>query len=307
MIKLIAKSFITQKKAESRDDCQDARHQNDPNEKVRRYAVADGATRSFFPKKWAELLVEYFCESSVPYPTIDNWKAWIKPIQEEWLAQISARVKKRPLFYLVNSLNSKEAATSTFIGLEFDRVQGRWKAMIIGDSCLFHIGACGFRSYMIDKTADFTSRPEVFASYEKDNRWEPDFVADDANPGDTFVLATDALAKWILEHKEEGRYDETLSKLNQIVNEEQFYEFVDCARTDEDIRLVNDDVSLTIISVEEDEVQGNPQVTAECLLAEPPRSQSEWSPILFWTMVAVFFGLPILCYMCWLLFFTDKD
>ena len=59
MIKLTSKSFITHKKAESQDDCQDAWCEN---EELGRYAVADGATRSFFPKEWAELLVEHFCE-----------------------------------------------------------------------------------------------------------------------------------------------------------------------------------------------------------------------------------------------------
>ena len=97
---------------------------------------------------------------------------------------------------------------------------------------------------------DFTSRPEVFASYEMDNHCEPDFVSDDAEPGDTFILATDALAKWILEHEELDRCEKAIGQFKQLQTVNQFQEFVDCARTNEDIPLVNDDVTLMIISVE---------------------------------------------------------
>ena len=62
MLKLIANGFSTHKAAETPDDCQDAW---DINEGTARYAVADGATRSLFPKQWAELLVNRFCEKNV--------------------------------------------------------------------------------------------------------------------------------------------------------------------------------------------------------------------------------------------------
>ena len=250
MIKLTSKSFITHKQAESQDDCQDACYEN---EELGRYAVADGVTRSFFPKEWAELLVEHFCEVSAPCPRDDDWKAWLRPIQEKWYTIVAGRVNEHSPFFVKTPFNAKEPATSTFIGIEFDKVQGKWQAMIAGDSCLFHIGACGFESYMIAKSADFTSHPEVFASYEKDNHSEPSFVKGDAKHGDNFILATDALAKWILEHEEAGRGDETIGKLKQIENDNQFGEFVNFERTDDDIRLVNDDVTLMIISVDPDQ------------------------------------------------------
>ena len=64
MIRLTANSFIIQKEAENPADCQDACDQNDEKG---RYAIADGVTRSFFPKEWATLLVEHFCESMLIY------------------------------------------------------------------------------------------------------------------------------------------------------------------------------------------------------------------------------------------------
>ena len=51
MIELTVNKFITHKKRETLSDCQDAA---EFNEDRARYAVADGATRSFFPKMWAD-------------------------------------------------------------------------------------------------------------------------------------------------------------------------------------------------------------------------------------------------------------
>jgi serine/threonine protein phosphatase PrpC len=250
MMKLIAKSFMTHKHAESPDDCQDYSSQDDEK---RRYAVADGATQSFFARVWAELLVEHFCETGAlslgKEKGKENWKEWLRPIQKKWYEEVEARVAKRRLFYLVNPFNAKEPALSTFIGLEFNTDNRKWQAMIIGDSCLFHFRTSQFTSYLIKKSGDFSNRTEAFASYEKDNLANPTFESGDAEPGDIFVLATDALAKWILEHEEAEQRSESLSKLTSIKSEEQFNDFVVHARTDERIRLVDDDVTLLIITI----------------------------------------------------------
>ncbi len=218
----------------------------------------------------------------------------MKPIQDTWHTTVTDKVREHPKFFLVNSLSSMEPATSTFIGLEFDKDRGRWRAMITGDSCLFHIGACGFKSYVIAKSADFTSRPEVFASYEKDNHSEPTFVKGDAMHGDTFILATDALAKWILEHEETGMADAAFSNLKQIQNETQFNEFIACARSNEDIRLVNDDVTLMLISVEPDQPVNGEEAQPATVATSGNKLNAERlssiSRLLFWVLVAGMLG-----------------
>ena len=248
MIKLTAKiPFKTHKKAENEADCQDACSLND---KKGRYAIADGATRSFFPKEWATLLVEHFCKNTDLPLTERNWQDWIDPIRQKWYKQIEKTVKKRNLFYLTNSFNVKESALSTFIGLKFNKDNGEWRAMIVGDSCLFHIRGPRFKSYLVGKSADFTNRSEVFASFAKDNYSKPLFEGGQAKPDDIFILATDALAKWMLEHQETEKLKEARNRLEQIKTNAEFCKFINHARMDEDIRLVNDDVTLIIILVE---------------------------------------------------------
>ena len=262
MIRLAASSFITHKEAETPEDCQDACAQNDEKGN---YAIADGVTHSFFPKEWAALLVEYFCNNTDLSVARTDWRAWIAPIQQKWYEQIEEKVSERNLFYLTNSFNTREPAASTFIGIEFNKDNTEWKAMIVGDSCLFHQYDSGFKSYLIENSTDFTNYPEVFASFAMDNHSEPTFIHGNANPGDTFILATDSLAKWILEHKEIGKLDVALDRLKVMETDEKFCQFVHEARHDEAIRLVNDDVTLMLISVEDSQ---SPEYTGSEVLSE---------------------------------------
>ncbi len=307
-IKLAVKSFITHKKAESREDCQDAFFQN---EKMARYAVADGATRSFCAKEWAELLVEHFCEESIPYPTTHSWQSWLNPIQEKWYMRVARKVRERPLYFLVNPFTSKEPAASTFIGLEFDKTEASWKAMIVGDSCVFQIGNCRFKSYLINKSTDFTSYPAFLASYEKDNHSEPSFVKGCASHGDTLILATDALAHWILRHKEAGRRDEALNELKMIEDENQFHEFVDRARSDEAIRLVNDDVTLMILSVEQKQdveaENDQPTTISGSGIETETYRLSATLRLLFWTFLTGMFGILVGALVAFLLLWFNID
>ncbi len=273
MITLKVASFITHKKAESLDDCQDAIK---VNEACSRYAVADGATRSFFPKQWAELLVERFCEMPTLSLDAENWKQWLVPIQEAWYKQVEERVQEVNQFYLTNSFNAREPAVSTFIGLEVEKTEREWRAVVVGDSCLFHKNSSGFRSYLIEQSEDFTSRPEAFASFREANPYDPAFIRGKLEPGDTFILATDALAKWILEHKESENLEEMFQQLRRIENREAFNQFVDQARDDEKTRLVNDDVALLLISVEASEIseipEDEPEITSDTQISEDAES-----------------------------------
>lgn len=277
---LTASYFITHKKAETLTDCQDACAENAA---LGRYAVADGATRSFFPKEWAELLVEHFCHPKeiVLSLTEENWQEWITPIQQEWYKQVEEKVTAQNLFYLKNSLIMREPAVSTFIGLEVDQTKGEWRAMIIGDSCLFHKSNSGFQSYLIKESKDFTNRPDAFASFPIAHPDIPTFITGYAEPGDMFVLATDALAKWILCHQETGQLEEVLAILKAVESDGQFYEFVDHARAQSTIQLVNDDVAYLSIAVE------SVQDAADSLLEE-----TQWPDFLSMLFRAAMWLLP---------------
>ncbi len=247
MLNLTFNRYITHKEGETIDDCQDAMHEN---VMLGRFAIADGATRSFFPKIWADLLVNHFCDNSIFSFKEKNWIEWLQPIQQEWYEKAEEKVKDRNLFYLTNSFNTREPAAATFIGIEIDIKTEKWQAMIIGDSCLFHKTNSGFSSYLIEKSVDFDSFPEAFASYADKNYYPPTFISGAIHSDDILVLTTDAIAKWILDHNESGNVGTCLDRLCELDSNEKFCQFVNQARS-EKVRLVNDDVTLMLISIEE--------------------------------------------------------
>ena len=280
MTTLIVHSFITHKKAESPDDCQDAFK---VNEDKCRYAIADGATRSFFPKWWAELLVNHFCETSdFSFEDGNWWKQWLVSIQQEWYELVEEKIKTQNKFYLTNSFNAKDPAVSTFIGLEVDKTKGKWQAVIIGDSCLFHKSNTQFKSYLIDKSEDFTNCPDAFVSFAEKNHYDPKFISDGFQTGDIFILATDALAKWIIEHEETGNLDVVLDRFRQLGSQDQFNEFVDQARSDEHIRLVNDDVTLILISVGGNDQQGSSETQT---LKDEKKQENSLDFLVWWAFI----------------------
>ena len=298
MVKLTVQSFITHKKGETSAACQDAFR---CNEESNRYAIADGATLSFFPKPWAELLVRQFCapDGTVLSLEEENWEEWIEPIQQEWLQGVSQTVRETNEYILVDRLAKLEPALSTFIGLEFNHDVKEWSALLLGDSCLFHQSGDDFKSYPLETLADFAYRPKSFASFPKDNPvgGPPEVITGKAAPGDLFILTTDALAKWIVQHHESEKLVDALSRLKQIETDEQFQEFVDRAREAEDIRLVNDDVTLVLISVEESPLQEDkglePEPRPESHTAAEEQPESNILRILFWGLLAGIFGFGV--------------
>ena len=299
MIQLCANKFVTCKKGDTSADCQDAAELNKDRA---RYAIADGATRSFFPKTWAEILVKAFCEETTLSLEQESWKEWIEPLRQRWLEQVTSTVQETKRFISVDRLSKSESAASTFVGLEIDPKKSVWKAMIIGDSCLFHIRDSKLKeSYLIKKSEDFTNRPDIFASFAKDSLSEPTFRTGQVKTGDILILATDALAKWIIQHEEKGKFNDALKRLIKIEanSEKQFNDFVEEARETDGIRLVNDDVALLLISVKSDQ---QPQKTE--LPVQELEQQNRW-PVLLVCLLSGFGMLACLYLIFYFLLKTD--
>jgi len=233
--------FLLPKKAESAESCQDA---GDINLQRGRYAIADGATRSFFPKEWARLLVARFCHDDDPLNTKlfdhQEWPRWLQPVQEKWKEEIKKIVASLPAkkYYVKNRYAKKDPAAATFVGVQISasREGYEWQSMIIGDSCLFVVRANRLeKSYLIERSQEFGSHPESFASMPRYNKYEPRFINGTAKEGDVLILATDALAKWILMHHEKGSWAKAWHVLHQITTEDDFTALIDAARENREI------------------------------------------------------------------------
>ncbi len=254
-------SHRTHKEMETISGCQD---NFSCNEAKNCFAIADGATQSFYSSIWSKLLVDYFCEN----PQIDknNWQEWLKPIQEQWLEEVKAELQKaksgnNPAWVEIqNGLSFRYSATSTFIGLQF--LENQAKVSIVGDSCLFIFqGDKLIKTYLLQKSADFNNQPEYFGSRSKHNDHEPKFLDIELKYKQHsdklyFVLATDALAEYIFKYTEQRR--DILTTLLKINSEQEFENFVESARHNGTIKMKNDDVTLMILEVSDREIVSLP-------------------------------------------------
>ena len=325
----------THKENENISDCQDY-YQTSIKDNC--FAIADGASQSFYPSIWAELLVNHFCKNPDIFcknPDINgiydlyflaiikllndqnyqylrvfnyyfhtliyqrqinqkNWKDWLQPIQEKWLVEVKQRVIKAksensPVWVTnQNRFNSRESATSTFIGLQF--IGDKVKFSIVGDSCLFMVEGDQssqkyklIKTFLLEKSKDFNDFPGYFASYEKDNNFTPcDFKiplkrwkkprGEKSQKNLFFILATDALSEYIFKCTENK--NDIFKTLLNISSQETFEDFVASARNSDNMKMKNDDVTLLILFIPDrgidqsslqlrDEIEETPKVSPD--------------------------------------------
>jgi serine/threonine protein phosphatase PrpC len=264
----------THKEMETISGCQD---NFSYNEAKNCFAIADGATQSFYSSIWSKLLVDYFCEN----PQIDknNWQEWLELIQQKWLEEVRAELEKAKSgnnfawIEIYNGLERSKSATSTFIGLQF--IENQAKISIVGDSCLFIFqGNQLIQTYLLKKSTNFNDRPGYFGSRSKNNDdYEPEFLDIELKYKQHsdklyFVLATDALAEYIFKYTEQQR--DILTTLLTINSEQEFENFVKSARHDDTIKMKNDDVTLMILEVSDGEIVSLPTQTRKENQKNPP-------------------------------------
>jgi serine/threonine protein phosphatase PrpC len=204
-----------------------------------RFAVADGASETSFARQWAELLVEGFVQVA---PSAAELHAFVAPLQATWA---EGQQGKATSWYAERK--AKEGAFSSLLGLTIEGE--RWRALAIGDSCLFVVRSGKMlRAFPLDKAEQFSNRPSLLSSVARSNAgvFEQIAVVDgDLAANDRLLLMTDALAQWFLVEAEMGR--RPWAALAKITTPEQFTAFIDCLRAGGALR--NDDVTLVNVEV----------------------------------------------------------
>lgn len=202
---------------------------------VLRCAVADGATETSFSGLWANQLVAAYCRGQLGprrwETTLERlqlrWKDAVDSRELPWYAEEKARAgafsaivgitfSARPARIAdIDSLPAPDAASlaATTGALEAPHpahASGpiRWTAMGLGDSCLLQVRDNRLvRSFPLSDSADFSNRPRLLSSNAAANRMLNGAIrrtSGTALRGDSFLLATDALACWALSMEERG-------------------------------------------------------------------------------------------------------
>lgn len=142
----------------------------------------------------------------------DQAVRWVRAYWPPLMAAYEAHREAvgRPLrFYEDEAFAAGAAATVAVLSLTAgpgDRRGGEWSCLAVGDSCVFQVrGKALLAAFPLSSSASFTRRPSLVRT-GSGILGQPAVTATRGSwrRGDVFLLATDALAQWILRDVESG-------------------------------------------------------------------------------------------------------
>lgn len=219
------------------------------------FAVADGASQTSFSGIWSSLLVKQF----VSEPLIENDEfevdRWVRRAQRKYERAAPAESELPPLV----RAKARKGSAATFLGIQLvpasesdpsEEAVAQCRVIAIGDCCLLHFrpSALSVSSLFIQTADDFDAMPMCFLSKDFDPAGCPlrvDHIY--ARQGDILVLATDAVAKWLLPCLDELRVERLSVLLSQTVESWPWH--VECLRRAG--HIVDDDSTALVIRLDE--------------------------------------------------------
>ncbi len=238
----IAGCYSTVKAGNAEEECEDAWSYGNP---PLAFAIADGATESSFSREWATRLVEDFVARS-PWlrdgETAIDLAAWLEPLQHQWAAWIASQDLR---WYARRK--TQEGTFAAFLGLTFDRDCLQWRAVAVGDACLFVVrDGQLLHSFPLSRDSEFGYRPRLIGTLGwTELSHSIRYLCAAAAVGDRFYLATDALAAWILSRVRMG--ETPWVELDRIEDSAAFARWVADLRARDEV--ANDDMTLLHLAI----------------------------------------------------------
>ena len=197
LYRIQTRHFILPKEGSAAEECEDAVAFDAGS---LRFAVADGATEAFDARRWAARLAAEWVGAVRAPLTAAEFGPWLKE-QGAWL---HASWEGRKLSWYAEE-KRRAGSYAAFVGLRLEASgkQMSWRAVALGDSCLVQRrGGEVLDAFPLNRHEAFTSTPPLVPS--SDNLRETALARlvereGGAEPGDTFLLMTDALSAWYFE------------------------------------------------------------------------------------------------------------
>ena len=239
------------KAGNSPDECEDAsRVSYSVRTDTAWIAITDGASESAFARNWARILVDSYVAN--PFDpsglSASGLTEWVDSCALEWSDFIPwdrlpwhGQAKTRA--------GSLSALLALAIDLSPDSSGGfPWRAAAVGDCCLFVVREDSLHlAFPMDSPDQFNNTPSLICSNPANNGGLWGHVVQlqgELRPGDTAILASDALAAWFLQESGSGgRPWETLASLTQ----KEWEDWVNGKRQAREMR--NDDTTLMLVPV----------------------------------------------------------
>lgn len=195
-------TYYSPKIGNSADEYEDAFAINPGRGKI---AVADGASDSIFSGLWARSLVNSYVDSDLSVSQDDFIEKLVSTARVKWHTDIQwdklrLFVRNKALGGSFSTLILAESVT----GSSFNRV----KVLSVGDSCILMKNDDSLHSFPLESYEDFNISPKLIWSgygspFSTEYKWSrPAYKVQefDLESGDTVVIATDAVSKWLLQY-----------------------------------------------------------------------------------------------------------
>jgi hypothetical protein len=215
------------------------------DEQNSRFAVADGATEAFDARSWAERLAHNWVRSDSAL-TADTFQDWITA---EGLALHSTWNQLSLPWYAEEK--ARKGSFAAFVGVEFDleAEAPSWKAIALGDACLFHCrDGSVLKSLPLSDAASFNSAPLLVASDPTLYRSSAHALVVDSGAcqnNDVLFLLSDAVAAWYLEHFEPSDFSSVLESNDDAAIAAFFENERDAGR------IKNDDIAVVRLEIQQ--------------------------------------------------------
>lgn len=219
--------------------------------RVGRVALADGASTAWRAGDWAATLAAAWVDAPPHDPDGTDRSAfvdWLTATQEAFTAEDLSDAQGE----WFTQAAAERGAHAALLGLQLSDLDGerpQWRALAVGDVCVFHVRGEGLLAAVpLDDPAQFTSRPDLISSLPGALGAEPSIAQGELQEGDLLVLASDALAAFLLRLDAAG---EPVWTLVRDLDRARFTTFVTAGHAAG--LLERDDTTLVRVVLAEDE------------------------------------------------------
>jgi hypothetical protein len=204
-------------------------------------AVADGASEGIFSRQWASLLATRSVEDRSALTTPAVLAAWVAKCRDAFAAAIDYPNLRWSQQKKVDEVGAAATLLALEVGSPGEDGLRPWRAMAVGDACLFWRRADGSGgSFPVVDDGQLGSAPDLLRS-KLGTRVPPVLAAaGTCGPGDLFLLATDAMAGRLLRERDWKRY--------AALDEDAWRK--EMAHLRANGQVVNDDCTLVVLGVE---------------------------------------------------------
>jgi hypothetical protein len=243
---LQVRTFLLPKRAHKTVECEDA---IGINELRHRFALADGATEAFDARNWAQRLAQNWVQTEATL-SVSEFSQWLagegRSLHDSW------NELKLPWY---SEEKARGGSFAAFVGVELEPAFGgwQWRAIILGDSCLFHCREHTLiKKLPLTNSTGFGSNPVLAASHPSVQAATLAHVVVEAGVmklGDQLLLLTDGVAAWYLLLHETGDF-ETRSVFTRLLSNEDTVALTQLFESERSTgRLKDDDIAIISLEV----------------------------------------------------------